>query len=532
MKKILFTLATLLIATFSFVTPVQAAQCGDSGTNGYCGEKGGCASDSICIDGWFQDTCEVNSQCQNRDFASEHNCGNDGLGYSTHNWCGWRGGCAEGFMCDSTGNGKCVANVACTNVDTTQNKQCGSGNTITDGPNFKCGPEQAGCSPGYYCVGNPGAQPDYICKLQASCPTTPIPPPAQNLCGTISTDAFGKACALSDGTTVALGGSSVACTASQADGQKCCVSATSCNAVADPVPQNLLCGQYSSSNIDTCPSTCNGGQLQPFSYSGSPAYCCGWTHTGQCGNQPPGGTGGGCGNVTNSGATCTMDDGRLVNGVNVFQCSNNIARCCESIPQCDTDAGPPANPDTTNKCGTLLSATQCQFGDGTVATVRSGSAVACGNVSNKCCQKLDSACTAVANQPPPQDPNVPVDPDTGEEDAAPDLFNIFAGPNSDDFSALNPLRTFGDAGTTARYFSSPAGIVSRILLFAFPIAGLILFVMLVWAGFQIIAGGAQGSKSIEAGRQRATTALLGFLLLFVSYWIMQIIEIVFSITIL
>jgi uncharacterized membrane protein len=85
---------------------------------------------------------------------------------------------------------------------------------------------------------------------------------------------------------------------------------------------------------------------------------------------------------------------------------------------------------------------------------------------------------------------------------------------------------------TNAYFTSPAGIISRVLLFAFPIAGLILFVMLVWAGFQILAGASQGSKSIEAGKQRATTAIVGFILLFVAYWIMQIIEIVFSIQIL
>jgi hypothetical protein len=47
-----------------------------------------------------------------------------------------------------------------------------------------------------------------------------------------------------------------------------------------------------------------------------------------------------------------------------------------------------------------------------------------------------------------------------------------------------------------------------------------------------LAGASQGSKSIEAGKQRATTAIVGFILLFVAYWIMQIIEIVFSIQIL
>ena len=43
---------------------------------------------------------------------------------------------------------------------------------------------------------------------------------------------------------------------------------------------------------------------------------------------------------------------------------------------------------------------------------------------------------------------------------------------------------------------------------------------------------AAGKKSIDAGKQRATAAVVGFMLLFASYWIAQIIEIVFGIKIL
>lgn len=111
--------------------------------------------------------------------------------------------------------------------------------------------------------------------------------------------------------------------------------------------------------------------------------------------------------------------------------------------------------------------------------------------------------------------------------------NIFEGPTSEDFAELNPLEKFGDSAINSQYFTSPAGIISRVLLFAFPIAGLILFLMLVWAGFQILSGAFNGgSKSIDAGKQRATTALVGFILLFVAYWVMQIIEVIFGITIL
>ncbi len=97
-----------------------------------------------------------------------------------------------------------------------------------------------------------------------------------------------------------------------------------------------------------------------------------------------------------------------------------------------------------------------------------------------------------------------------------------------DFNALNPLSisNFGTAGVSDQ-LNTPAGIINRILVFAFPLAGLILFVMLLWAGFEIVSG-ATNKKSLDAGRERATAALLGFLLLFVSYWLIQIIEIIFG----
>jgi len=56
------------------------------------------------------------------------------------------------------------------------------------------------------------------------------------------------------------------------------------------------------------------------------------------------------------------------------------------------------------------------------------------------------------------------------------------------------------------------------LSFAFPLAGIILFLMLVVSGFQILMA-AGNDKKMQAGMQRATYAVIGFMLLFASYWI-------------
>ncbi|MCA9369752.1 MAG: hypothetical protein H6774_01935 [Pseudomonadales bacterium] len=98
------------------------------------------------------------------------------------------------------------------------------------------------------------------------------------------------------------------------------------------------------------------------------------------------------------------------------------------------------------------------------------------------------------------------------------------------FDAVNPLVI--EQSSQAHQLSTPGGIVSRALDFAFPIAGMVLFVMLVWGGFEMLAGSFGGEQSLNAGKSRATAALVGFLLLFCSYWLMQIIQYVFGIVIL
>lgn len=69
-------------------------------------------------------------------------------------------------------------------------------------------------------------------------------------------------------------------------------------------------------------------------------------------------------------------------------------------------------------------------------------------------------------------------------------------------------------------FETPADILSAALTFIFPIAGLILFANLIWAGFQFLASRGE-EKSMEAARGRITSSLLGFILLVVAYWITQ-----------
>jgi hypothetical protein len=76
-------------------------------------------------------------------------------------------------------------------------------------------------------------------------------------------------------------------------------------------------------------------------------------------------------------------------------------------------------------------------------------------------------------------------------------------------------------------FETPGAFITSLFPILLSLGGLIFFVMLVIGSFQILMGGAT-PKSVEGGKKRITYALIGFLLLFASYWIGQIIQSVFG----
>lgn len=80
-------------------------------------------------------------------------------------------------------------------------------------------------------------------------------------------------------------------------------------------------------------------------------------------------------------------------------------------------------------------------------------------------------------------------------------------------------------------FATPADLINLLLPNAFIFAGLLLFFFTVGAGFQMIAGSGD-KKAQEEGKKKLGYAIGGFVLLFASYWIMQIIELVLGLELL
>lgn len=214
---------------------------------------------------------------------------------------------------------------------------------------------------------------------------------------------------------------------------------------------------------------------------------------------------------------------------------------CEAVPAPTSTPTPTPTPPTscnpTGITGTTIK--YCDLNSNgsrnlgespyTYCTVNSsGSACCVGPEANAGCAAIVASFTPAPPPPPP--PTTPPSP-------TPRVFTPYESPSNSFFDMLNPLRhaggenIFEDAPSAyADELSTPGGIVSRVLTFAFPLAGLILFVMLVWGGFEILIQ-APSKKGIDAGKQRVTAAIIGFILLFSSYWIWQIIEVIFGVII-
>jgi hypothetical protein len=71
------------------------------------------------------------------------------------------------------------------------------------------------------------------------------------------------------------------------------------------------------------------------------------------------------------------------------------------------------------------------------------------------------------------------------------------------------------------------GIVSALIPFIYVLAGLALLLMLIVGGFQLMMS-AGDPKGVESGRNKVMYALIGFLIIFVSYWLVQILQVVFG----
>jgi hypothetical protein len=72
--------------------------------------------------------------------------------------------------------------------------------------------------------------------------------------------------------------------------------------------------------------------------------------------------------------------------------------------------------------------------------------------------------------------------------------------------------------------SSLGSILTNLMDYIFVIAGLILLFMIIASGYSLLTS-AGNPEAIQKGKSRLTAALVGFLLVFAAFWILQLIEV-------
>jgi len=76
-------------------------------------------------------------------------------------------------------------------------------------------------------------------------------------------------------------------------------------------------------------------------------------------------------------------------------------------------------------------------------------------------------------------------------------------------------------------FSTLGDVVFAAIPYVFAAAGFGLLLMIIFAGFSLLTS-AGDAKKLEAGKQRLTTAITGFIVIFSAYWVVQILGKVFG----
>ncbi len=78
------------------------------------------------------------------------------------------------------------------------------------------------------------------------------------------------------------------------------------------------------------------------------------------------------------------------------------------------------------------------------------------------------------------------------------------------------------------YQGLPAAIINLLMPYLFVLAGIILFAIFLIAGFNMLTSFGDENK-ISSAKKMLTNAVIGFVILFISYWLLLLIKIILGI---
>ena len=91
----------------------------------------------------------------------------------------------------------------------------------------------------------------------------------------------------------------------------------------------------------------------------------------------------------------------------------------------------------------------------------------------------------------------------------------------------------GNDGSIGKTYSSVGPLINAILKNSLVIAGIIFLALLIFGGINMIASaGSSDSKKAAQSKQTITSALIGFVIVFSAYFIIQIVTVITGVKIL
>lgn len=90
-----------------------------------------------------------------------------------------------------------------------------------------------------------------------------------------------------------------------------------------------------------------------------------------------------------------------------------------------------------------------------------------------------------------------------------------------------PLPTLQGSTTGTTKFPTLASVINQAMPLLFSIAGILLFLYLVWGGFNFLTSMGDPKKA-EMGKHKITSAVIGIVILFAAYWVVQLTDIFFG----
>lgn len=97
------------------------------------------------------------------------------------------------------------------------------------------------------------------------------------------------------------------------------------------------------------------------------------------------------------------------------------------------------------------------------------------------------------------------------------------------------IKTPGSTSSTSVKLTGPlvginslADLINLALSFLVPLAGVILFLVIIWGGYDILMSSGNADK-VQSGKQKITAGIVGFVLLASSYFIAKLIGFIFGV---